>query len=79
MKYSVTIDVPNLDEGLRFYRDEWNFGYRGQLVATAWGKKVKWCPAPFDVVWQVYETDVGHTFVSRDEAVKVAANLSSIR
>jgi catechol 2,3-dioxygenase-like lactoylglutathione lyase family enzyme len=25
MKYSVSIDVPNLDEGLRFYRDA--FGY----------------------------------------------------
>jgi catechol 2,3-dioxygenase-like lactoylglutathione lyase family enzyme len=34
MKYSVSIDVPNLDEGLRFYRDALGLEQIAQPVAT---------------------------------------------
>lgn len=32
MKYSVAIDVPNLDEGIRFYRDAFGFEEAGRPV-----------------------------------------------
>ena len=34
MKYSVTIDVPNLDEGLRFYRDALGLVELARPIAT---------------------------------------------
>jgi catechol 2,3-dioxygenase-like lactoylglutathione lyase family enzyme len=34
MKYSVTIDVPNIDEGLRFYRDGLGLAEIARPIAT---------------------------------------------
>ena len=34
MKYSVSIDVPQLDEGLRFYRDALGLAEVARPVAT---------------------------------------------
>ncbi|HWA89214.1 MAG TPA: VOC family protein [Rhizomicrobium sp.] len=34
MKYAVSIDVPNLDEGLKFYRDELGLAEAARPIAT---------------------------------------------
>jgi hypothetical protein len=73
-------DGPKTEFGLRFFRE----GREFRLIQIAGDGRVRlgddsrvwWAKRPRGVDWQPYKTSEGETFASREEAEKVARNLT---